>query len=283
MNARRQLAALLISLTAMVGIVTAQGTPKQGVASQEHRTDARQESNSQNGSHPSSNVKISDNPTDSQSSKDGGEIDFKQEEVKIQRGMFYVTIILAGAGIIQFLVLIFTYVLMWSTARRQLRAYVVTELGYIVNVADPLPGPGPMPQTNARIIYPNGPVAQVQIKNTGQTPAFEVRHWGNICIMEFPLKSRLPSKAAEVIPIASILGPNISSTKRIEFPPLLTPQQLIDLRKGTIAIYVYGEITYRDAFKRPRITKYRLMHHMMGGVIGVSTDLNFAEDGNEAK
>jgi hypothetical protein len=62
----------------------------------------------------------------------------------------------------------------------------------------------------------------------------------------------------------------------------LTPQQIADLRAGTGAVYVYGEITYVDAFGQKWLTKYRLMHHRDGGAIGVSTDLSFCEEGNEA-
>lgn len=68
----------------------------------------------------------------------------------------------------------------------------------------------------------------------------------------------------------------------LELNPSLTAQQTAGLRAGTAAIYVYGEISYRDAFGKERLTKYRLMHHMTGGAIGVSTNLSFTHEGNEA-
>lgn len=46
-------------------------------------------------------------------------------------------------------------------------------------------------------------------------------------------------------------------------------------------MYVHGEILYVDAFKRKRFTRYRLMHHLFRGVIGVSTDLTLTEGGNK--
>jgi hypothetical protein len=79
-----------------------------------------------------------------------------------------------------------------------------------------------------------------------------------------------------------ILGPGIAIKKRLEFGPSLTEEQIAGLRNGKLAIYVHGEILYVDAFKQKRCTRYRLMHHITGGVIGVSTDLTFAEGGNEA-
>jgi hypothetical protein len=190
---------------------------------------------------------------------------------------------LVFVGLGAFIAAILTLVHMRESSERQLRAYVVAELGNIVNVANPLPvGGNPAPQTDARVIYPNGPVARIQIKNTGQTPAFEVRHWGDICIREYPLVSELPPKPPGLIPVASNLGQGIISTKRFTRHSLLTPQQTTDLMKGIIAIYVYGEISYTDAFGIERHTQYRLMHHPFGGVIGVSTDLNFVEGGNKA-
>jgi hypothetical protein len=45
-------------------------------------------------------------------------------------------------------------------------------------------------------------------------------------------------------------------------------------------IFVYGEIRYRDIFKRKQWTKYRLM---MGGPVGVrGRQLSGCEEGNEA-
>jgi hypothetical protein len=70
-----------------------------------------------------------------------------------------------------------------NSSHRQLRAYVVGEIGNIVNIANPILAFG------GQIIEPTGaeisnlacgPVARIQIKNAGQTPAFEVKHWGNI-------------------------------------------------------------------------------------------------------
>lgn len=172
---------------------------------------------------------------------------------------------------------------MRESSERQLRAYVVSEMGSICNIAPPVRTSGPTPQTDARITHPDwGPVATMRIKNAGQTPAFRVQHWGNMCFGEYPLTSILPPKDASVKPIHSMLGPGIISTKLFRFGPPLTPEQISALRAGTGAIYVYGEILYEDAFGTPRYTRYRLMHHLMGGAIGVSTDLGFAEDGNDA-
>src|SRR6185312_11412168 len=71
-----------------------------------------------------------------------------------------------------------------ESSERQLRAYVVCEHGTIFNVANPVPvflGQIFNPPSEAEITNPAfGPGYKIQIKNSGQTPAYEVRHWGNI-------------------------------------------------------------------------------------------------------
>ena len=151
------------------------------------------------------------------------------------------------------------------------------------NVANPIPIPGQVTQpTGAEITNPtSGPVAYVQIKNAGQTPAYEVLHWGHICVRDYPLTSPLPAPQF-VSRNASVLGPGIVATKYLFLPTPLTPLEISDLRAGNAAIYVYGEIRYKDAFGKRRFTKYRLMHHVAQGAIGVNTGLTFADEGNEA-
>jgi hypothetical protein len=190
------------------------------------------------------------------------------------------------AGIIGIVVAIGTLRHMRESAERQMRAYVVGENGTIFNVANPVPVfPGQIfePRSEAEITNPAfGPGYKLQIKNSGQTPAYDVRHWGNILFREFPLKSDLPTRDSKIIPTACVLGPGISSTKfNYLFHPL-TAKEVADLRAGNGAVYVYGEITYKDTFGKSWYTRYRLMHHASGGAIGVSTDLSFCESGNEA-
>lgn len=189
------------------------------------------------------------------------------------------------AGIVGIIVAIRTLNHMQESSERQLRAYVVCDSGFIFNVTNPVPlFPGQVfAPTPAQVSNPaTGPGAQIQIKNTGQTPAFKVRHWGNICFREYPLAAGLPARLPNILPHPCVLGAGIPSTKLLELNPALTPQQVADLRAGTGAVYIYGEITYVDAFGCERLTKYRLMHHRMGGAIGVSTDLTFTDEGNEA-
>ena len=73
-------------------------------------------------------------------------------------------------------------------------------------------------------IRPLAPEREFRFKNAGQTPAFQVRHWGNICFREFPLAAPLPAPLPGTEPVASVLGPGITSTKLIWIPQPLTPE-----------------------------------------------------------
>jgi len=174
---------------------------------------------------------------------------------------------------------------MVQNGRRQLRAYVVGELGTVANVANPIPLYAGQVITPAGAEITNtacGPIVYIQIKNCGQTPAYKVVHWGNICVREFPLTSQLPPTPILALKNASVLGPGILSTKYLFLPTPLTAQEISDLRAGTAAIYVYGEVDYQDAFGKKRFTKYRIMHHVGQGAIGINAGLTFADEGNEA-
>jgi len=172
-----------------------------------------------------------------------------------------------------------------ETAERQLRAYVLGETASIFNVANPVPMfPGQTFQpTGAEITNPaSGPGVIIQIKNTGQTPAFKVNHWGNICFAGVPLSMGLPAPLPQPFIFESVLGPGISSTKLLFMPQPLSTAEVASLRNGTGAVYVYGHIEYEDAFGNARRSSYRLLHHVTGGAIGVSTSLTFADGGNDA-
>jgi len=204
---------------------------------------------------------------------------------RLYRRYMWATILGVGVALVGVGALIYQTKVTRESSQRQLRAYVVQERGSIVNVANPIPafrGEVIIP-TGAEITnHAVGPVASIQIKNTGQTPAFGVKHWAEICFRECPLKSELPVPV-EIEPIpTSILGPGIISTKKRYLNNPLSATEIAELRAGKSAIYLYGEIRYVDAFKVKRVTKYRFMHNSFTGPIGVTTDLTFAEEGNEA-
>ena len=167
----------------------------------------------------------------------------------------------------------------------QLRAHVFVDLGNITNVANPLPTFLNVPNPNpAAINFPNtGPMAYLQIKNFGNTPAYDVMHWAAIHYDRFPLTAPLPRRQRTRGTFTrNTLGPGSPNTKNVNLAMPLTAQQIADLRAGIAAIYVYGIIAYRDAFGKRRRTRYRLMHIDSAGRIGLSTNLTGCATGNDA-
>src|SRR6266568_3929446 len=140
-----------------------------------------------------------------------------------------IALIATVAAFLQFVALVVTIFVMISSSRRQLRAYVGGDVGSIGNVANPIVvGGQAIKPTGAEITNPTcGPVAYVQIKNAGQTPAYEVLHWGHICVREYPLMSALPSPNF-IMKNASVLGPGIVATKFLFLPNPLTGQEISD-------------------------------------------------------
>ena len=173
-----------------------------------------------------------------------------------------------------------------TTSRNQSRAEVHIATADMVNVA-PLPAaqPGQVFQpTNATRTNPAiGPFAILKIQNFGQTTAYNVMHFAGICVREYPLLSELPAK---------VVDPNVStkmampahngSQKVVQLPSPLTNSEITDLRNGNKAIYVYGDIEYRDGFGRKRVTNFQTFHNELGGRVGISSHLTGMEEGNDA-
>ncbi|MGO9325209.1 MAG: hypothetical protein ACLP07_11670 [Terracidiphilus sp.] len=192
--------------------------------------------------------------------------------------------ILASLGVIGGILALFTILTMRWSAERQLRAYVTVERGIIANVANPVHNRKDNPETVARIIDPQaGPTAQITIKNTGQTPAYNLIHWGSIDIREYPLTTKLPTMPKPDHSYWNVLGPTVPEVKTLRMPRPLTAEEIEGLRNGFRAIYCNGEIRYKDAFKKKRWTRYRCMYVAPAcGIIGIGTDLVYCEEGNEA-
>jgi hypothetical protein len=194
-----------------------------------------------------------------------------------------IALIASSFAFLQFLTLVATIWIMMQNGQRQLRAYVVVERGIIGNVANPIHNRVDKVETVARIIDPQaGPTVQITIKNTGQTPAYKVVHWGRICVENFPLTAVLPPMPEPDSKFWSVMGPGIAETKTLRLPYPLSEEDIEGLRNGTRAIYCHGEIDYFDAFKKKHWTKYRCMYGTVCGVIGISTDMTYCEDGNDA-
>ncbi len=188
--------------------------------------------------------------------------------------------LVAIIALLQFFALFAMFRITKSNGRRQLRAYVFIHEITLANVFGQIPSGQPLNKPGPWISRPKeGPINYIIIKNSGQTPAFEVRHVARIGIWEYPLKSKLPILGIPPLTSVSTLPPGGEGGKIHALPKPLTPEQITALQKGIAAIYVYGEITYIDAFKIKRFTKYRYSHT---GPIGETMVMRACEEGNEA-
>jgi hypothetical protein len=73
--------------------------------------------------------------------------------------------------------------------------------------------------------------------------------------------------------------PPATPTQQSHEAPALAAPQIAALNAGTMTLWVYGEIHYRDAFGSEHFTKYRFQ---IGGGVGIRDNrLAVCEEGNE--
>jgi len=169
-------------------------------------------------------------------------------------------------------------------SQQELRAYVVCQMASVFNIVNPIIEPGvDFKASGAEVKYPNGTIfVPIQIVNAGKTPAFDVKHYTRTEFREYPLLAPLtPIDVTDENVSVSIMGPGIINTKNV-FHALLTPDQTESLRNASSAFYVYGLAIYLDAFKKERRTRYTMMYHAYGGILGINNGLSMYRDGNEA-
>jgi len=183
-----------------------------------------------------------------------------------------VAVAAAVAAFLQFIALLLTIGVMIRNGHRQLRAYVLPENGGILD------GTMLNPPQPARAGIPG---VVLLIKNSGQTPAYEVVHWAQIEVVPVQDENR-----ALVVPpmqkqYSSTLGSGGMTNKALWCGRALTPGEILEVANGTRAIYLFGRIEYKDAFKKPHFTNFRL--HYIGQFPPVpGAILYFSERGNDS-
>jgi hypothetical protein len=149
---------------------------------------------------------------------------------------------------------------MRDTAQRQLRGYVFATEGRVVNLANP----------------GLAPVAQVIIKNAGQTPAYNVT-----CAIGFGADP--PIDPDQIVPrnvtTKASLAPGGDTEQRSEAPGPLNSALHAHILRGTKVLYVFGVIRYADIFETKHFTRYRFM---TDGDTHKSGSLIICAEGNEA-
>ncbi|MWV13566.1 hypothetical protein F3I62_15800 [Pseudomonas sp. R-28-1W-6] len=153
--------------------------------------------------------------------------------------------------------------IMRDTAARQLRAYIAVERAWIE-----FPEPGI-------------PKVTVIVKNAGQTPAHNLRHWIHQWIERYPLSIELPEPPEDFVMSSSILGSGATHEMQITHPQqIINPCCIHEIGTPEGTIYVYGAVTYQDIYGNEHFMKYRLMHG--GSTQARPGYLSPCEAGNEA-
>jgi len=208
----------------------------------------------------------------------------KDERMAMERRSEITTRIIAGATIIQAIALIITIIVMIITTRRQLRAYVFLDTIDLGNVfGSP---PPPVKGQTATPVGPwifkpdRGPMTVIMIKNSGQTPAYNVVHTAYIGIYEYP-NPVFPTPPESSFRTVLTIPPDGRTSKVVGMDHPLTPEEIDNLIKGTQAIYIYGTITYKT-FGRWYSTNFRYMQNGFTATIGQTTIMTGCEEGNEA-
>ena len=109
-----------------------------------------------------------------------------------------IAVIASIVALLQFFALVGTVFVLMSTARRQLRAYVLVSSAQIHDFG---------------IEHP--PRVEVIIKNSGQTPAFDLLSWGGMIIEKFPLNIELALPPPDIKQSQTAQGPGDSSSHSI--------------------------------------------------------------------
>jgi hypothetical protein len=150
----------------------------------------------------------------------------------------------------QYVALIITTVILIRNGHRQLRAYVLAEN---VGIVDGMMLTPPQPERA------NIPGVGMIIKNFGQTPAYKVISWAKLAVIA------VTDEISLVLPpiteqFYTTLGPGASFNKAFWFDRPLAANEIADIAIGTRAVYLYGRIEYRDAFKKRRCANFRLRY-----------------------
>jgi len=102
---------------------------------------------------------------------------------------------------------------------------------------------------------PQIPRGIVEIQNFGKTPAYKVRQWVGIAVHSYPLAAALPESPNPNPASVSVIFPGIKNANLVDLKKELPPNTVVGTQE--ITVYVYGRITYEDAFKNERQSNYR--------------------------
>jgi hypothetical protein len=131
-----------------------------------------------------------------------------------------------------------------KSSKRQLRAYVFVAEVEVIG----------MDTNEAR--------AAITIRNTGQTPAYDVTISTRAAAFSIAEVPAFEPASVGIDSSRFVFGPDGHGRRDIPLHPFFGDSSAF---KGAVrALYVWGEILYRDAFGKPQYTRFR---HVIGGVV----------------
>jgi hypothetical protein len=104
------------------------------------------------------------------------------------------------------------------------------------------------------------PEVQVHVKNCGKTPAYDLEMWIGVGLGPYPGPLTFSRPPEGFRKSKSLLAPGEKPHAMVFRHPVMTEQQMTILGTPQLTMFIYGDITYRDAFGKQRITRYRLMY-----------------------
>jgi hypothetical protein len=136
----------------------------------------------------------------------------------------------------------------------------------------------------------------MKVRNFGQTPAFNIKIWQCLAIRKFVVDKDYeilePTNlenwvwkrdwTGRTLPPGELINVNdvhFCDDQKLR-PPILTPDERDAVFANTKAIFLYGEITYENAFGKRHFTKFRMYANRQFG-LGEGTFV-LATEGNEA-
>lgn len=127
-----------------------------------------------------------------------------------------------------------------STAERQLRAYVFPISASMLDFAI-----GSIPR------------ADITIKNTGQTPAYDCTVIACIYRIGLPIVGAFPAPEVPTRMSGGSLGPGMERHPKPALNKPLCEADHTEIMDGRDSIFVFGRINYTDAFGEPRFANFR--------------------------
>jgi hypothetical protein len=127
------------------------------------------------------------------------------------------------------------------TGERQLRAYVLVTEGSIESFDT------------------ERPISVVMtIKNTGQTPAYDYAFTGIIDVGKIPRTEFKWGTPAELDLVSkSTIGPGIEVSTGRALTRTLEKKAYDQIMEKKLGVYIFGQLTYRDAFDKARWSNFR--------------------------